>query len=108
MATTSSPQVKRAIIYTRVSADRGKARSVAEQEQECRAECERRGWPVAEVLTDNDRSATRYATKDRPQYARLRELLTPGDVLVFWEASRAQRDMARYVELRDLCADRGV
>lgn len=108
MSIAASPQVKRAFIYTRVSADRGKARSVAEQEQECRAECERQGWPVAEVLTDNDRSATRYATKDRPQYARLRELLRPGDVLVYWEASRAQRDMARYVELRDLCADRGV
>jgi DNA invertase Pin-like site-specific DNA recombinase len=60
------------------------------------------------VLTDNDRSASRYATKDRPEYARLRDLLGPGDVLVMWEASRAQRDLTRYVELRDLCTERGV
>jgi hypothetical protein len=29
-------------------------------------------------------------------------------VLVTWEASRAQRDLKVYAELRDLCADRGV
>lgn len=63
---------------------------------------------MADVLTDNDVSASRFATKSRPEYARLRDLLAPGDVLVMWEASRAQRDLARYVELRDLCASRGV
>ena len=70
--TTSTNAPSRAIIYTRVSSDRAKGRSVAEQEAECRTECERRDWPVAEVLSDNDRSATRYATKDRPEYERLR------------------------------------
>ncbi|CAN5464158.1 recombinase family protein [soil metagenome] len=60
------------------------------------------------MICDNDRSASRFATKSRPEYARLRNLLEPGDVLVTWEASRAQRDLARYVELRDLCAQRGV
>lgn len=53
-------------------------------------------------------SASRFATKTRAEYARLRDILEPGDVLVTWEASRAQRDLARYVELRDLCAERGV
>ena len=91
-----------------MSSDKAGGRSVEEQERECRAECERRGWPVAHVLVDNDVSASRFATKSRPEYARLRELLAPGDVLVMWEASRAQRDLARYVELRDLCASRGV
>ncbi|TXH20069.1 MAG: recombinase family protein [Mycobacterium sp.] len=108
MPSTTSGNALRAIIYARVSSDKAKGRSVKEQVAECRAECERRGWPVAEVLTDNDRSASRFATKDRPEYARLRDLLSPGDVLVTWEASRAQRDLARYVELRDLCAERGV
>ncbi len=108
MSRTDTPQVTRAIVYARVSSDRAAGRSVEEQEKECRAECERRGWPVAHVLTDNDVSASRFATKDRPEYARLRDLLAPGDVLVTWEASRAQRDLARYVELRDLCAERGV
>lgn len=70
--------------------------------------CERNGWPVADVLTDNDRSATRFATKDRPQYARLGEVLRPGDVLVVWEPSRAGRSMDHYVDLRRLCTDRQV
>ena len=51
MTSTLSSQVIRAVIYARVSSDRAKGRSVAEQETECRAECDRRGWPVAHVLT---------------------------------------------------------
>ncbi|MDV6274040.1 recombinase family protein [Rhodococcus erythropolis] len=99
----------RAVIYTRVSSDAaGKGRSVSEQEVDCREICEREGWDVAEVLTDNDIGASRHSVKDRPAYRRLSEVLTKGDVLVMWEASRAQRDMKAYVELRDLCADRGV
>ncbi len=91
-----------------MSSDRAKGRSVVEQEAECRSECERRGWPVGEVLTDNDRSATRFATKDRPEYERLRTILQPGDVLVVWEASRAGRSLDHYVDLRRLCSERGV
>ncbi len=99
----------RAIIYTRVSSDQtGEARSVESQERECRAVCEREGWTVAEVLCDNDRGASRWSGKDRPQYRRLAKVLKAGDVLVTWEASRAQRDLSAYVDLRDLCAERGV
>lgn len=81
---------------------------MTEQESECRTECERRGWQVATVLCDNDRSATRFATKDRPEYERLRTTLQPGDVLVTWEASRAGRSLDHYVDLRRLCTERGV
>ena len=99
----------RAVIYTRVSSDQtGQGRSVADQERDCRAECQRNGWDVAEVLVDNDRGASRYSTKDRPEYKRLSKVLQPGDVLVTWEASRAQRDLSAYLTLRDLCAERGV
>lgn len=100
----------RAIIYTRVSKDSaGTGRSVAEQEAECRAVCAREGWEVGdEVLQDNDIGASRWSGKDRPAYRRLAEVLRPGDVLVTWEASRAQRDLRAYAELRDLCAALGV
>jgi site-specific DNA recombinase len=101
----------RAVIYTRVSSDPNeRGRSVAEQEAECRAVCARNGWEVQHVLTENDRSASRYATKARPEYARLIRLLDSGeaDVLVTWEASRAQRDLSAYATLRDLCERRGV
>ncbi|MDF3309806.1 recombinase family protein [Rhodococcus sp. T2V] len=103
-------QPLRAVIYTRVSADHSKrARSPEEQEAEIRAVCERNGWTIAEeVLSDNDISASRHSRKDRPAYRRLKELLRPGDVLVTWAASRAQRDLEAYVDLRNLCAERGV
>ena len=51
------------------------------------------GGRSPQALTDNDRSATRYATKERPEYARLRTVLAPGDVLVVWEPSRAGRSL---------------
>jgi DNA invertase Pin-like site-specific DNA recombinase len=101
----------RAVIYTRVSQDRTEQRrSVDEQETECREVCRVNGWTVVEVFSDNDRSASRYARKERPEYKRLRRFLTDGgaDVLVLWEGSRAQRDLAAYASLRDLCAERGI
>lgn len=102
-------KILRAIIYTRVSADRsGRARSPEEQEEVCRDTCERHDWPVGEVLRDNDVSATRHSRKERPAYEQLKEILRPGDVLVIWAASRAQRDLEAYVQLRNLCAERGV
>src|SRR3954470_1662349 len=101
----------RAAIYTRVSSDPNeRGRSVSEQEAECRAVCDRNGWKVVDVLSDNDRSASRYAVKSRPAYQQLIERVDAGDcdVLVTWEASRAQRDLAAYASLRDLCERRGV
>jgi DNA invertase Pin-like site-specific DNA recombinase len=54
--------VTRAVIYTRVSQDRGAGkRSVGEQEAECRTVATGNGWTVVRVFTDNDRSASRYA-----------------------------------------------
>src|SRR5688500_6723685 len=101
----------RAVIYTRVSSDPNEGgRSVSEQEAECRAVCDRNGWKVVAVLSDNDRSASRYAVKSRPAYKQLIDLVDEGgcDVLVTWEASRAQRDLMAYARLRNLCERRGV
>ncbi|MGO9154853.1 recombinase family protein [Mycobacterium sp.] len=58
---------------------------------------------MAEVICDNDRSASRYATKDRPGFERLCRIVTPGDVMVVWEASRVPRDMGTLIALRGLC-----
>ncbi len=101
----------RAAIYTRVSSDPNeRGRSVSEQEAECRAVCDRNGWEVVAIFSDNDRSASRYATKERPEYKRLIQFVEAGgcDVLVTWEASRAQRDLMAYARLRDLCEHRKV
>lgn len=101
----------RALIYTRVSADNRQGRSVEEQEQECRVFCDRQGWEVVHIVKDNDRSASRYAKGNaRPGWAEAKRRIADGDadVLVTWEASRTQRDLAAYVELRDLCRKHGV
>ena len=99
----------RAAIYTRVSQDRNrKGRSVSEQEAECRAFAEREGWTVEAVYSDNDRSASRYATKGRPEFERLLADLGKFDVLVTWEASRATRDLAVYASMREACRLAGV
>ena len=100
----------RAVIYTRVSLDRRRGRSVAQQETECRAFCERQGWTVARVFSDPGRSASRYATKDRPDFDALIAFLPSGeaDVLVTWEASRPTRDLEVFLPLRRLCEEVGI
>src|ERR1700730_17694075 len=96
-----------ALIYTRVSRDTQEGRSVDDQERECRTECERQGWPVRAVFCDNNISASRYGNR-RPEWERLKTELREGDVLVVWEASRAGRDLQEHVNLRNLCAEKGV
>lgn len=99
----------RAVIYCRVSSDpNDRGRSVGEQEAECRAFCEQQRFTVTEVLIDNDRGASRYSRKDRPAYRKLRRVLPHNDLVVTWEASRAQRDLAAYVQLRELCVEENV
>lgn len=99
----------RAAIYTRVSQDRdNNTKSVSSQEQDCRALCERHGWEVARVFTDNDRSASQYSKKGRPAFEELLGSLKDFDVLVTWEASRATRDLEVYVALRSACKAAGV
>ncbi len=101
----------RAAIYTRVSSDpRAEGRSVGEQEAECRAFCERQRWDVVQVFSDNDRSASKYAKKSRPEYEQLLNYIGERrcDVLVTWESSRAQRDLKAYVVLSDACERAGV
>lgn len=103
--------MRRAVIYTRVSSDPNeRGRSVGEQEAECRKVCERNGWDVVHVFSDNDRSASRYARKGRPQHQELMKFIEGGgaDVLVTWESSRAQRDLDAYTKLRSLCERHGI
>lgn len=107
--TASAPV--RALIYTRVSQDRtGRSRSVEQQQSECEAECDERGWSVIATLTENDRSASRYAKRGRPVWEQVKEQIAAGavDVLVTWEASRGGRDLEEFTRLRRLCRDHGV
>lgn len=101
----------RACLYSRVSHDpTGRGRSVREQDVENEQVCEKEGWQIVERFVDNDRSASRYATKKRPGWEQLVAFVEAGgcDVLVTWEASRFQRDLEVYVQLRELCRARAV
>jgi len=62
--------VKAAAIYARISSDpEGDRLGVSRQREDCEALAARRGWPVAEVYVDDDRSA--YSGKPRPEYRRM-------------------------------------
>lgn len=101
-----APTTPQAVVYVRVS-HANRSISVEDQERECRQFCERNDRPVRALFTDDGISASRYG-KHRPAWEAMKAELRKGDVLVTWEASRATRDLAEYVSLRDLCAERGV
>lgn len=87
--------------------------SVESQDTENRTWCERQGWDIAATITDNDRSATRFATKQREGFKTIWSGLDDGrwgrvDVLVTWASSRNQRRLDGYVDLRELCVKHGV
>src|SRR4029453_14556301 len=64
------PLPPRAAIYCRISRDpRGDLLGVQRQAPPCRALCERLGWEVVEVYTDDDLSA--YTGKHRPASAEM-------------------------------------
>ncbi|MFY1687291.1 recombinase family protein [Plantactinospora sp. WMMB782] len=100
-----------AVIYARVSDDDKRLRrSVGEQEQECQQEAADQAWTVARVFVDNDRSASRYARKQREEYAKLLDYLATEhvDVLILWESSRGGRELEGWAGLLNLCRRRRV
>jgi DNA invertase Pin-like site-specific DNA recombinase len=100
-----------AAIYDRVSTDRsGIKRSVGEQGDTNREVCEAQGWTIGVHLADNDRSASRFATKKRDAWNELRGDLQMDKyhVLVLWESSRGDRRLADWIALLDLCRDKGI
>lgn len=93
-------------IYARKStADLG--RSVGQQEVEGRDAVAAQGWEVGRVFTDDNRSASRYAKRSRPDYEALLAHIESGscDVLVMWEASRGARRETIWFAFLELCRD---
>lgn len=92
----------RAGLYVRISDDAdGRGLGVARQEADCRQLCEQRGWQVADVYEDNDRSA--YSGKPRPAYQRMLADMAGGrlDAVVVWDTDRLTR---RTMELEQFMA----
>ncbi|RBM19074.1 recombinase family protein [Streptomyces sp. PT12] len=100
--------------YLRVSQDRsGQRRSVTDQHGENEEIAAEHGITISgDPYTDNDLSASRYARKQREDFARLMNDLGSGqfgaNVLIPWEASRGSRQMTEWVQLIEVCAEKRV
>lgn len=64
----------------------------------------------AGTFCDNDMSASPYATEERPEYEKALDMLREGRANLLWtfDPSRAQRDLAVYARLRQVCIDTGA
>jgi site-specific DNA recombinase len=101
----------RALRYQRASQDKKEqGKSVTDQGKLNAAEIAKHSWSDTGSFTDNHRSASRYATKEREKFELLIEAIQAGrdDVLVIWEISRKERDLAVYVKIRDMCTEVGL
>lgn len=99
--------------YLRVSVDRsGQSRSPEEQHAENKVEAARCRFSLGVPYRDDNRSASRYALKEREDFEQLIADLQSDDfgaqVLMLWESSRGSRQVAEWVLLIDLCEARGV
>jgi DNA invertase Pin-like site-specific DNA recombinase len=84
--------VKAAAVYARISSDpEGDRLGVTRQREDCEALAARKGWPVAEVYIDDDRSA--YNGKPRHEYRRMLDDIAARsiDALVVYNLDRLHR-----------------
>jgi site-specific DNA recombinase len=100
--------------YRRASKDDHKlAKSVDDQATDNARQEERLGWTHAKSFQDNDLGASRQAKRRGVVREEFENLLAairngePGDVLIMWELSRRERDLAVFVRVRDLCIEYG-
>ncbi|WP_270886530.1 recombinase family protein [Pedococcus sp. 5OH_020] len=100
---------KHAVIYARISQDRtGEGGGVTRQLADCRAEAQRRGWPVVAEFVDDDVSA--YNGKTRPQYRAMLDAIRDrqADAVLVWHMDRLHRRPIELEEFADVCARAGV
>ncbi len=98
-----------AVIYARISQDRaGEGLGVKRQLADCRAEAERRGWPVVAEFVDDDISA--YSGKARPGYRAMLEAIRDreADAVLVWHVDRLHRRPIELEEFVNTCAEAGV
>jgi site-specific DNA recombinase len=96
--------VSAAAVYARISHDPdGDQLGVSRQVADCHDLAERRGWPVAEVYVDDDRSA--YSGKPRPEYRRLLDDIRAGtvDAVLVWHLDRLHRQPKELEEFFEVC-----
>src|SRR3974390_11159 len=109
MSSVRKTAPKAVAIYCRISLDRaGEGLGWERQEALCRRLAKERGWPVAEVYVDNDRSA--YSGKPRPGYERMLADIGVGlrDAVVCVDLDRLTRRPAELEAFMDLADRRGI
>lgn len=100
--------------YLRVSKDRhGLGKSPDQQHHDNEQAISARGWSMhPRPYRDDNRSASRYARRDREAFAQLITDLEhdafDADILVIWESSRGSRRTGEWVNLIELCEMRKV
>jgi site-specific DNA recombinase len=110
MTVITREDAPRAALYARVSTT---DQSVIRQHEANLAACERAGWAPVEY-DDPGLSASRFAGRNggasRKDWGRLLADLAAGriGVLVLWEASRGDRQLASWSALLDACRKHGV
>ncbi|WP_341857018.1 recombinase family protein [Brachybacterium sp. GPGPB12] len=67
-------------------------------------------WNVGRVITDANRSASKWRTREREGFEEALHLIASKkyDAFVTWEPSRAGRELLAYVQLRAACQEAGV
>lgn len=88
----------------------GRGRSVSEQVADGYQWAVQQGWSVVSVIEETG-SASRFSSRrERAAWAGVLRLISERrvDIILTWESSRATRDLAGYVELREACARAGV
>ena len=98
-----------AAIYVRISNDpEGRRAGVKRQTTDCHKLAERRGWTVAEVYEDNDRSA--WSGKARPAYDRMLADIAAKRIraVVVWHLDRLHRSPRELEDFFETCAAAGL
>lgn len=87
----------------------GNAAPVADQHKKGELACAKHGWIEVGRYSDYV-SASRFGTKERDDWARLRADLTAGelDIVVMWDLSRGDRTVASWAAFVDQCRELGV
>jgi site-specific DNA recombinase len=96
----------RAGVYERVSRAHDKrAASIVQQNADNRRDCDREGWTVVATFQDPNRSASRFATRDREAYTDMLAAIEGGelDVIVLWESSRGGRELEAWAGFLNAC-----
>jgi DNA invertase Pin-like site-specific DNA recombinase len=109
MATNTKKTPAAAAVYCRISLDRaGDGLGVDRQEQLCRKLAADRGWPVAEIYVDNDKSA--YSGKPRPAYSRMMRDIEAGlrDAVLCVDLDRLTRRPAELEAFMETADKQGI